>query len=68
MHIIIFLVCEKFRIEREYMLHSLDIISLPSDINCLLYGNTTLTDSNNNMKIIEIVQNYIEEIRRFTTD
>ena len=40
------------------MHHLLDINYLPSDINCLLYGNTPLTDDND-VKIFEIVQKII---------
>ena len=49
------------------MFHLLDNSSLPIDIICLLYGSTTLTDDNNT-KLFGIVQNYIKETRRFTTD
>ena len=61
------LVCRNFITERENMFHLLDTNSLPRDINCLLFGSETLTEESNCM-IFEIVQKYIKETRRFTSD
>ena len=38
--------------------------SLPVDLNSLIYGNDTLTDTQNEI-LFGIVQNYIKETKRF---
>ena len=61
------LVCRNFTTEREHMFRLLDMNSLPRDINYLLFRSETLTEESN-CKIFEIVQKYIKETRRFTSD
>ena len=59
-----FFECKNYVTERSDMLRDLFSNSLPVDLYSLMYGNDTLTDTQNEI-LFGIVQHYINETKRF---
>ena len=56
--------CNNYAIERQDMLDKLNQLSLPTDLDSLLYGNAPLSDDQN-CELFKIVQDYIKSTKRF---
>ena len=59
-----FFECKNYVTERSDMLRDLFSNSLPVDLYSLIYGNDTLTDTQNEI-LFGIVQHYIKGTKRF---
>ena len=57
-------VCPLFIDERTEMLRSLEVNSLPNDIDSLLNGNSMLTQENNTV-VFKLVHKFIKKTKRF---